>query len=325
MKKDQPDETIFNAIRKAYAQVADKASHVKIRMDLIEAYANSLPDALPENTWDEEDHYKGTLADTVNYALIVDAVNFGSGYKPHLVNEGLKLERASIYFTVARRIKDYFVQNGPFTAEGLARITAGDVKEIFGLGADGAYSKEFAGLCAQSLRDLGNAVQREASGDFVRYVEDTAPLSADMLKRLTAMPGFNDVHNYKGIEAPFYKRAQHNITVLNLIFNRFGKQLFSDMDQLTMFADNAVPRTLFADGILEYSEALQNEIRRGGNIPSGSEEEIEIRACAAHAVEKIAEIKGMKASDIDFILWHKSVEESRYKATPSHRTLTWFY
>ncbi len=323
--KPAPQPSVFADVRRGFRTVARLAAHVKIREDLIPAYAARLAAAPAPALLDEDHHYQGAPEETASYLLALDAVNFGSGYKPFLAKEGLKLENGSIYFTVSTRLKEHFEKKGAPSADDLTNLYSKDVKAIFGLDLQGSYSDKFAVMCADSLRDLGRAVLEQADGSFLRYVEDTAPSAEQMVRRLIAMRGFNDIHTYKGELIPFYKRAQHNVTTLNLQFNRLDRPLFTDIGKVTMFADNAVPKILHVDGILEYPAGLDDRIRRGELIPSGSEEEVEIRGCAGHAVELIAASSGLTATDVDFRLWHKSVDGPRYKATPSHRTLTIFY
>ena len=82
---------------------------------------------------------------------------------------------------------------------------------------------------------------------------------------------------------PFLKRAQ--IAAADLA--RAGVAAFRDLDRLTMFADNLVPHVLRVDGMLTYDAELLDRIERGELIEHGSPEEVEIRACALHAVELI--------------------------------------
>ena len=81
-----------------------------------------------------------------------------------------------------------------------------------------------------------------------------------------------------------------------------------------MFADNLVPHVLRLDGLLTYDPGLLERIERGELLEHGSPEEVEIRACALHAVELIAaERRGAIEADIDYLLWHRG-QEPRYKA-----------
>ena len=87
-----------------------------------------------------------------------------------------------------------------------------------------------------------------------------------------------------------------------------------------MFADNLVPHVLRLDGILQFDPELSARIERGELIEHGSEEEIEIRACAVHAVELIVRsAAGRTAAEVDEALWKRG-GQPRYKASPRHRS-----
>ncbi len=53
-----------------------------------------------------------------------------------------------------------------------------------------------------------------------------------------------------------------------------------------MFADNLVPHVLRLDGVLWFDPELVARIEHEELIEHGSPEEVEIRACAVHAVER---------------------------------------
>ena len=117
----------------------------------------------------------------------------------------------------------------------------------------------------------------------------------------------------------FYKRAQIVSSDLALA----GVAEFSDLDRLTIFADNLVPHVLRVDGVLRYEPALAARIDREELLPPGREER-EIRACALHACELVSERTGVAPKAIDNWLWTRG-QEPRYKAVPRHRTRTVFY
>ena len=88
-----------------------------------------------------------------------------------------------------------------------------------------------------------------------------------------------------------------------------------------MFADNLVPHVLRLDGLLSYDPALVDRIERGELIDHDSREEIEIRACALHAVELIAaERAGGDRGATSMRSCGIAVREPRYKASPRHRS-----
>ena len=98
---------------------------------------------------------------------------------------------------------------------------------------------------------------------------------------------------------------------------------FADVDRLTMFADNLVPHVLRLDGVLHFAPGLAARIARGDLIEHGSPEEVEIRACALHAVEMIVAARAATApstaADIDQHLWERG-QQPFYKASPRHRS-----
>jgi hypothetical protein len=117
----------------------------------------------------------------------------------------------------------------------------------------------------------------------------------------------------------FYKRAQIAANDLALA----GVARFDDLDELTIFADNLVPHVLRCDGVLVYDDDLAGHIDAGLQLPAGREER-EIRACAVHACELLAQRTGVPPRVIDVWLWNRG-QAPEYKARPRHRTRTIFY
>ncbi|MBI4030428.1 MAG: hypothetical protein HY370_02025 [Proteobacteria bacterium] len=320
-----PAQTMFDTIRRGCEVVAQSARYVHIRHDKLPAYAARLPNKSPRNVMDAVHHYIGAENDTISYILALDSINFGSGYQSHLVKEGWKLVDKSIYFTLATKLKEHYETNGPYTAAELARLTPFDVSMLLGIPMKKKYGAEFVKLCTESLNEIGHAVADDFGGRITGVVAQAGGSVEKMVRWMIRMHHFNDIHRYRGHVVPFYKRAQITAGDLHLAYGRMGRMLFHDIEQLTMFPDNGVPHVLHVDGILEYDPKLAARIAAGKEIPSESEEEIEIRACALHAVELIAQEKGMIPMTVDHILWHRSVETDRYLKKPAHRTLSRFY
>ena len=90
-------------------------------------------------------------------------------------------------------------------------------------------------------------------------------------------------------------------------------------------ADNLVPHVLRIDGVLEFEPALVDRIDREELLEHGSPEEVEIRACAVHAVELLVAARGdTTAAAVDDLLWRRGAAP-RYKAHPRHRARTTAY
>ncbi|HEY8192004.1 MAG TPA: queuosine salvage family protein [Alphaproteobacteria bacterium] len=316
---------MFDAVRLGFETVAAAAEHVKIRFDRIPDYAKNLRALPPQDTYDLEHHYLGTPEATAAYSLVLEAVNFGSGYKSLLAQEGFAFIDDSLYFTVSTRLKHHFIDHGPLTASVLAAMTVGECAALFGLNTAKPAGKDMAELFTASLQELGSHITAHYRGSFLSFVESADGAAERMVRHLSGLSRFNDIHFYKGMQVPFYKRAQLAAATLNIEFARLGRTLFHDTARLTLFADNDVPHVLRTDGLLEYTPDLAAQIAWGTELPSGSATEIEIRACAGHVVELLSAQSGMAAQDIDFILWHRGRDGLRYGLTPCHRTRSRFY
>lgn len=91
-----------------------------------------------------------------------------------------------------------------------------------------------------------------------------------------------------------YKRAQIFAADLWGAFKGQGYGDFEDISSITIFADYIVPAVLQQLGVLRYRSSLDNIIKKNTEIVSGSEEEVELRACSVYAVEKIKELISKK-------------------------------
>jgi hypothetical protein len=173
-------------------------------------------------------------------------------------------------------------------------------------------------LYAASLRDLGDRVSAEHDGRFAAVAEAAGGSAVALAHRLGGWPSFHDRSRYQEVDVAFLKRAQ--IAAADL--HRAGVARFDDLRKLTMFADNLVPHVLRLDGILRFGPGLVARIDREELLVHGSAEEVEIRACAVHAVELLVAAlpaDGLSAAELDQLLWQRG-QLAHYKASPRHRS-----
>lgn len=313
-------------VRTACNAVADRSRHVHINYDHIHSYTSSLPiEEAQSPELDPQSHYIDHGDDTAAFFLILDTINFGSGYFPLL----RKRPGMSGYFTVARSLNDFYKSRGPLTAEELTRLTREDCTRIFGQDPANKAVAELMQLFTTALNDLGNYVLQSFDGNCSALIKAAGSSAERLVRLLMKMPFFKDVASYDKLDVPFYKRAQLTAADLSIAFRGQGLGTFNDLDTLTIFADNLVPHVLRVDTVLLYEEALSARIDAGELIPSGSDEEIEIRACAVHAVELLKEELNrigyeVRSLELDYLLWNRG-QRPYYKAKPRHRTRTVFY
>jgi hypothetical protein len=284
---------LTDQVRQTCRAIAESAKFVSIDVDRLgELEPGPVPDP---------DFVEGTAADVADFVLTLDSINFGSGWFPTL----RKRPGLSGYLTVAAALTDHWRAAGPWSTSDLRALSGADVAAVLGQ----QPGHELMGLYAEALRDLGRFLGSRRALDLVADAEGSAERFASMLA--AGMPFYDD----RG----FWKRAQIAANDLALA----GVAEFSDLDRLTIFADNLVPHVLRVDGVLRYDPALAARIDAGDLLPPG-EEEREIRGCAVHACELIAERTAMPPREIDTALWNKG-QAPRYKAVPRHRTRTVFY
>jgi hypothetical protein len=291
----------------------------------LDALAHQLAsDRAPVEEIDPAHQRLGDTAATVAFVITLNAINFGSGYFPHL----RKKPGRSGYLTISSALREHFDRHGPWSAASLSKLSADDCIRVFGQ-SQAPPVGELMGLFAQALQDLGRFLLEHHAGRFEGPVERAEGSAARLVETLANMPLYRDVAFYDELEVPFYKRAQ--ITCADLALALAGGRLghFTDLDQLTLFADNLVPHVLRMLGVLVYDDRLARQIDRGDLIPSGSLEEIEIRAVALHAVEMLSESCrqlgfAVRSQELDRILWNRG-QHPDIKARPRHRTRCTFY
>jgi Potential Queuosine, Q, salvage protein family len=299
-------------LRRACAAVAERAEWVRVRADAIAPYARTLPSPVAEPGSEPELAGAGR-EQLAAFWLTLDAINFGSGWFPTLS----KRDGRSGYQTIAAGIHDRFAGSGPWTAAELTQLDAAAVADVLGQRSD----HELMALFAGSLNDLGARVLEHHGGSFAAVVDGAGQSAVALARSLGGWTCFADSSRYGELELPFLKRAQIAASDLH----RAGVETFGDLSQLTMFADNLVPHVLRLDDVLAFDERLTTRIERGELIDHGSAEEVEIRACAVHAVELIAASRqDVCAAEVDQILWRRG-QGRAYKARPRPRCRTTAY
>jgi hypothetical protein len=303
----------MDELRHACAAVAARACSVMVVTEAIPAYAAALtagpariaqPTSAPPTTSAERETRAA-------YWLTMDAINFGSGWFPTL----RKRAGLSGYNTIAAALRDRFDTHGAWTAAELTQLDAVALGPVLGQDPD----HELIALYSRALRDLGQQVSTAYESSFAAVAHAGTGSAVALACRLGAWPSFADASRYDELTIPFLKRAQ--IAAADL--HRAGVARFADLDRLTMFADNLVPHVLRLDGILAFDHDLVARIDREELIVHGSPEEVEIRACALHAVEllitALPDGHHLNAAAADQLLWQRG-QQPHYKASPRHRS-----
>ena len=314
----------FDRIRAACRAVAAEARFVRIAEARLEPCARTLLAAEAPRS-DPAHQRRATPEATLAYVVTLDAVNFGSGWFPFL----RKRPGCSGYFTMALALAEHCDARGPWSAAELRRIEAAELARVLGQDLAVPEVHELLGLFAIALRDLGALLETRYAGSFAALVDAAGGRAARLVERLAEMPFYRDVASLEGREVPFYKRAQITVADLHQAFEGRGPGRFVDLDSLTIFADNLVPHVLRLEGVLVHEPVLVERIEAGELLAPGSREEVEIRACAVDAVERLAAAAARLGREIpvwrlDEMLWWRG-QRPEFKARPRHRTRSVFY
>src|SRR4051794_13885433 len=181
------------------------------------------------------------------YVLVLDAINFGSGWFPTLRSDGAESFTDALTRCLTGHARE---RGGPWTAPELRGLGARELAGV--LGQDPCH--ELMGLYAEALRALGGWLGDRGALDAIAAADGSADRFAASLA--AGMPFFDD--------PGFYKRAQ--ITANDLVLA--GAADFADIDRLTVFADNLLPHVLRMDGVLEYAPELAAEVDAGRALPA---------------------------------------------------------
>ena len=267
-------------VRRACAAIADAARDVTIDL------APPLPQPGTAGLDPALHHLDAPPEEVARAVLILDAINFGSGWFDELGTDTNAL---------TARLK-----GTPWTAGELRALDTATVADRLDLPRDHALPA----LYRRALNELGRWLGARTALEAI----DTGS-AQQLVQSLLEMPLYTD--------PGFYKRAQ--ITANDLVLA--GVAGYSDVDELTIFADNLVPHVLRLEGVLRYDPALAARIDAGEPLEHGSREEVEIRACAVYACELIAARLGVPPRTLDNWLWNRGV-----RLPPgAHRTQTAAY
>jgi hypothetical protein len=303
-----PATSVSDRVRVACARVAGLARSVAIEESAIEPYAVALadspeppPPALPLPDGDRELR--------AAFALCLDAINFGSGWWPTI----RKRPGCSGYSTIEAGLVERFRVEGAWPARELSGLTAADVAWVTGQDPAHPLMEQYAG----ALRDVGERVFAEHTGSFGAVIDAAGGSAVALADLLAGWEAFADVSAYDGQPVPFFKRAQ----IAAADIDRFAIAKLRDTERLTAFADNLVPHVLRVDGVLRLDFALEEAIDAGDLLVHGSSEEVELRACAVHAIELLSAATDglLSPAQIDAALWNRG-SGARYKSRPRPRS-----
>ncbi len=313
--------------------VVREARHVRLNAHAIEGIATRWAGVeWPEQAGLDALHFNDGTERTVNWVLLLDALNFCFWGEPG--HPRWRVEWAGQildgYYALAAALNRAMEEGRPLWDAGyLAELSAHEMETIL-RPAPGCPRIPLFDARLANAREVGRVLETRYAGEFANACSAAAGSAVDLALLLARdFPSFTDVSQWGNHSVPFLKRAQICVADLHASFGGQGWGAFRDLDALTAFADYKLPQLLRHLGALAYSPELAQTVDSLSPISSGSTVEIEIRAATVWAVEILHRALARHgvdrtASAIDYRLWAES-QTALADDRPYHRTRTIYY
>ncbi len=189
-----------------------------------------------------------------------------------------------------------------YDASFMSKLTLDQAKEIFK--GENDQPIPLLEVRVNNIIESANFLNQHYGGQamtFLKAHDMSAPKIAEAV--VNELPSYRDGAWYKDQWVWILKRAQILPSDLSQLSKSYPEFAIKDVAQLTAFADYRVPQVLRHYGVLKYSEVLAKIVDSKAILPSNSAAEIEIRASTIIACEKLKDLCGLSAAEIDLGLW----------------------
>jgi hypothetical protein len=285
--------------------------------------------AITPPSWYEQYHFFDGTERTVNWILALDALNFcfwAEKDQPRWTIE-YHGETLNGYMAEAAALKRAVEEDDIplWDATYLTTISEKTLAHIF----RGEQTIPLFEQRLQNIREVGRVLLAQFDGQFIHAIEQAEHNAVKLALLLTQdFPSFNDIAFYRNQRICFLKRAQICVADLYGAFGGKSWGAFTDLHQLTAFADYKLPQVLRHLKVLEYHPTLAKRIDNQELLEAGSEEEIELRASTVWACELLRremmhQDHPVTAAEIDLRLWLLGQQSNAMQ--PYHRTRTIYY
>jgi hypothetical protein len=320
--------------------VVEAAELVRINHDRLAVVAGQVrsfkrPGASGSSTWETRYHFFDGTARTVNWLLLLDALNFCFWPEKGQPRWQIEYHGETLggYWAEAAALTRAIEEGYPlWDARYLSEMSRSDLAHILrGVAPHDGEAPAPIPLFERRLanaREVGRVLLERYDGQFIHAIEEAGGSAVRLALLLEKhFPSFRDIARYRGRSVRFLKRAQICVADLHGAFGGERWGAFHDLDGLTVFADYKLPQILRHTGVLEYHPSLAQRVDAMELLEQGSTEETEIRAATVWACEwlrhEMAGQQAMPAVEIDTRLWLLSQDITGM--CPYHRVRTIYY
>ena len=336
---------MISSILSSCKSVSSKSKNINIDNDKISVFASSLlsNDSIKKKAYPSYPLNYSTVYDECNFIVLIQLLNIGSGYRNLLhkyLNRGawetilygcftmylsgnildanffenFKLFDCTTYFQIPLDYEEY-IDNTPIKISKPSLLKPLAEKITFLINDLGRVLRNYQ--CNNITEFLIKSTEHSRVSDVDEKTENFELI----FKRLLTLRGFQDEAVYNGEKVYFYKKAQLVMFSLGKFKEKIPCFDFGNA-KLTVFADNVLPAMLISNKLLTVSDELSEKIENSKNVSES--EEVELRANTIIVCEKICEIAGCDAADLDEYLW-KLGKEGENRVTKRHINMNTFY
>lgn len=278
--------------------------------------------------WDTQYHFYDGTERTVNWLLLLDALNFCFWAEKGQTRWSIDYQGETLngYWAEAAALKRAIEEGIPlWDAEYLSTISEEAIAHIF-------RGNDTIPLLAQRIahaHEVGRVLLEHYNGQFSNAITQAKGSAIKLVELLVRdFPSFRDSTTYRQRSVKFLKRAQICVADLSSAFAGQQWGAFTDIEKLTIFADYKLPQVLRYYHVLEYRATLAQRIDNQELLTAGNEEEVEIRAATIWACELLRRAmqqrgRSLTAAEIDMRLW--LMGQQSHEMQPYHRTRTIYY
>jgi Potential Queuosine, Q, salvage protein family len=313
-------------VRGSCASVAADAAHVRVPAAALPALADALTDAPAPPAWGFP-HLRaaGVGAEAAaSWTLLLSALNFCFWED----EPRWRVAGADGYMALAHALRRAWDWGLPVAQPSAwASWSVGDLAAVLRGDSGGPAAPPMLAERHAVAAELGAWLRDAYGGSGFAAVADAESAFGFASLLASSLRLFRDVAEYRGRRVPLLKRAQIAAHDCGLALGSSCPAGLRDRSGLTAFADYKLPQVLRAAGGFEYSPALAGTVDARVELASGSEEEVEIRACTVVAVDSLVALlhdrgRPVDAPLVDSLLWWRG---QGLQTRPYHRVRTVWY
>lgn len=302
--------------------VIKNSNYVSINQENLQKFANKIKDTKPIH-WLESNPF-GLLdlpiEKLIFFLLIYDSMNFcfwGTPKWTIKTEENGNIDGAfALLYALLKEVK----KNQDFlTPDYLKNLTEQQFETILKGNIQIPLFKERY----DRITSIGKILVEKKITSFYQEIKSKTTDTKLFDYLIQMFPFLMDTRNYKNKQIYFYKLAQ--LMTSDILHLRAMKENITiDISHLVGCADYKLPQVLHQFGVTTYKTQLEQQLINKIELNENTYKEIEIRASTIVAIQKLSEITGINAIDINDMIWLQGQDKSRLWI-PYHLTKTSSY